>query len=174
MPSRTTHSCGILVCCMWGTWQCVVTSQYHFRQHQQLKKHIWKPRTCPSEPHSPLDFSRGNCAYHTSVLLSVPFSVTHCTADRYLAIRSHFPVPGSTASAPQGGASGSSLERSPLEKNPVQPSSLRRHHLYATPVSRRSLMLAGRGKQALQEGQAWQSKVNIGNDNNNTQYVCQR
>ena len=34
-------------------------------------------------------------------------------------------------------------------------------------------MLAGRGKQALQEGQAWQSKVNVGNDNN-TQYVCQR
>ena len=33
--------------------------------------------------------------------------------------------------------------------------------MYATPVSRRSLLLAGRGKQALQEGQAWQSKVTI-------------
>ena len=76
---------------------------------------------------------------------------------RYLAVRSQFPVhsrAGQTAPMAQG-----SFERSPLEKNPVQPASLRRHHLYATPVSRRSLMLAGRGKQALQEGQAWQTKV---------------
>ena len=51
------------------------------------------------------------------------------------------------------------LERSPLEKQPVQPASLRRVPLYATPISRRSLMMAGRGKQALQEGHAWQSKV---------------
>ncbi len=72
-------------------------------------------------------------------------------------MRSQFPVPGTAAASGQG-PSGSN-ERSPLEKNPLQPASLRRHHLYATPVSRRSLMLAGRGKQALQEGQAWQSKV---------------
>ncbi len=78
---------------------------------------------------------------------------------RYLAVRSQFPVPGTAAASGQG-PSGSN-ERSPLEKNPLQPASLRRHHLYATPVSRRSLMLAGRGKQALQEGQAWQSKVSI-------------
>jgi len=70
-------------------------------------------------------------------------------------VRSQFPVAGATASNAQGGSN----ERSPLEKNPLQPASLRQHHLYATPVSRRSLMLAGRGKQALQEGQAWQSKV---------------
>ena len=74
-------------------------------------------------------------------------------------MRSQFPVPGTAAASGQG-PSGSN-ERSPLEKNPLQPASLRRHHLYATPVSRRSLMLAGRGKQALQEGQAWQSKVSI-------------
>ena len=34
-----------------------------------------------------------------------------------------------------------------------------KHQLYVTPLSRRSLMLAGRGNQALQEGQAWQFKV---------------
>lgn len=72
----------------------------------------------------------------------------------HLAVRSQFPVPGRGQATAQGGGQ----SRSPLEKNPVQPASLRRHHLYATPVSRRSLMLAGRGKQALQEGQAWQSK----------------
>lgn len=70
-------------------------------------------------------------------------------------MRSQLAVAGASAAAAPGGNN----ERSPLEKNPVQPASLRRHHLYATPVSRRSLMLAGRGKQALQEGQAWQSKV---------------
>ena len=87
------------------------------------------------------------------LLLRERFHLEQCV--RYLAVRSHFPVPGKGKSIAQG----SSDSRSPLEKNPVQPASLRRHHLYATPVSRRSLMLAGRGKQALQEGQAWQSKV---------------
>lgn len=65
------------------------------------------------------------------------------------------PVPGrEPVASGQGG-----LERSPLEKAPVQPGSLRQHPLWVTPVSRRSLKLAGRGKQALREGQAWQSKV---------------
>ncbi len=87
------------------------------------------------------------------LLLRERFRLEQCV--RYLAVRSHFPVPGKDQPSGQGGGQ----SRSPLEKNPVQPASLRRHHLYATPVSRRSLMLAGRGKQALQEGQAWQSKV---------------
>lgn len=76
---------------------------------------------------------------------------------RYLAVRSNFPLPG------HGPNTASGLERSPLEKQPLQPASLRKVPLYATPVSRRSLMLAGRGKQALQEGQAWQSKVDMPN-----------
>ena len=105
--------------------------QYHLRLKQELEE------------------MRHECM----LLLRERFHLEQCV--RYLAVRSHFPVPGKGKPVAQGGAD----SRSPLEKNPVQPASLRRHHLYATPVSRRSLMLAGRGKQALQEGQAWQSKV---------------
>lgn len=105
--------------------------QYHLRLKQELEE------------------MRHECM----LLLRERFHLEQCV--RYLAVRSQFPVPGTGQSSAQGG----SQSRSPLEKNPVQPASLRRHHLYATPVSRRSLMLAGRGKQALQEGQAWQSKV---------------
>ena len=105
--------------------------QYHLRLKQELEE------------------MRHECM----LLLRERFHLEQCV--RYLAVRSQFPVAGRGRSAAQGGAD----SRSPLEKNPVQPASLRRHHLYATPVSRRSLMLAGRGKQALQEGQAWQSKV---------------
>lgn len=105
--------------------------QYHLRLKQELEE------------------MRHECM----LLLRERFHLEQCV--RYLAVRSQFPVPGKGKSVAQGGAD----SRSPLEKNPVQPASLRRHHLYATPVSRRSLMLAGRGKQALQEGQAWQSKV---------------
>lgn len=105
--------------------------QYHLRLKQELEE------------------MRHECM----LLLRERFHLEQCV--RYLAVRSRFPVPGKGQATAQGGAD----SRSPLEKNPVQPASLRRHHLYATPVSRRSLMLAGRGKQALQEGQAWQSKV---------------
>ena len=105
--------------------------QYHLRLKQELEE------------------TRHECM----LLLRERFHLEQCV--RYLAVRSQFPVPGKGHSVAQGGGQ----SRSPLEKNPVQPASLRRHHLYATPVSRRSLMLAGRGKQALQEGQAWQSKV---------------
>ena len=105
--------------------------QYHLRLKQELEE------------------MRHECM----LLLRERFHLEQCV--RYLAVRSQLPVPGKALPSPQGGAD----SRSPLEKNPLQPASLRRHHLYATPVSRRSLMLAGRGKQALQEGQAWQSKV---------------
>ena len=105
--------------------------QYHLRLKQELEE------------------MRHECM----LLLRERFHLEQCV--RYLAVRSQLPVPGKTLPSAQGRAD----SRSPLEKNPLQPASLRRHHLYATPVSRRSLMLAGRGKQALQEGQAWQSKV---------------
>ena len=105
--------------------------QYHLRLKQELEE------------------MRHECM----LLLRERFHLEQCV--RYLAVRSQFPVPTRALPGAQGGAD----SRSPLEKNPLQPASLRRHHLYATPVSRRSLMLAGRGKQALLEGQAWQSKV---------------
>ena len=93
----------------------------------------------------------GKAAIHQPCLKRL--LITSSALCRYLAVRSNFPVPG------MGLNTAGVLERSPLEKQPVQPASLRKVPLYATPISRRNLMMAGRGKQALQEGQAWQSKV---------------
>ncbi len=50
--------------------------------------------------------------------------------------------------------------RSPLEKMPIQPKSMVQHPAYMTPVGRRSLALAGRGRRAAEDGgPIWQPKV---------------
>ena len=50
--------------------------------------------------------------------------------------------------------------RSPLEKMPIQPRSMVQHPAYMTPVGRRSLALAGRGRRAAEDGgPIWQPKV---------------
>ncbi|KAK9862945.1 hypothetical protein WJX84_004031 [Apatococcus fuscideae] len=52
--------------------------------------------------------------------------------------------------------------RSPLEKMPIQPKSMVQHPAYMTPVGRRSLALAGRGRRAAEDGgPIWQPKAEI-------------
>ena len=56
--------------------------------------------------------------------------------------------------------------RSPLEKMPIQPKSMVQHPAYMTPVGRRSLALAGRGRRAAEDGgPTWQPKVSPAHKN---------
>ncbi|KAK9830175.1 hypothetical protein WJX72_010143 [[Myrmecia] bisecta] len=107
--------------------------QYHLRLKQELEE------------------MRHECM----LLLRERFNLEQCV--RYLAVRASLPF------QQEAQAEFAALGRSPLEKNPLQPSSLMKHHLFATPISRRSMMLAGRGRRAAEEGSGttWQSKADI-------------
>lgn len=48
---------------------------------------------------------------------------------------------------------------SPDEQTPLQPTSLMQHPRYLTPVSRRTMIMAGRGRSSTEGSTAWQSKV---------------
>ena len=93
----------------------------------------------------------GTVAEHISMKLTSP-GFQWCDNGRYLAAKTTLPQ---HASQDFGGQT-----RSPLEKMPIQPRSMVQHPAYMTPVGRRSLALAGRGRRAAEDGgPIWQPKV---------------